>query len=120
MEQKKNRVTVYIFEDLNVLSGTITKDIDIPFIPKTVRVNNLLYFSNETAIEAGISLVTSDLVDGSTSLDSTLFTFCGNKTAINPDVTFNLNKSVRGIYTFKYTRPGDREGELSFSLTFED
>lgn len=118
----RNRVTTFIHQTLdpNTIGGEFNKSINVPFIPKTVRVNNILYFSDAADSEDGASILTSDLIDGSTSLDSTLFVFNDTPDSHSPDNTFNLNKAVRGIYTFRYTRPADRAGGLSFSLTFED
>lgn len=112
---EKQRTTVFVKGAF--VGSEFTARIDIPFIPRTVTVNNVL--TTQTPPLNGIDFVTTDLLNGSGTLDSILFGYyLHSDTVHNPNLTFNLNGPVNGIYKF---RSGlDSNIAVSFALTFSE
>lgn len=120
---EKNSTTVIILQSLVGQGGRFSVDVRCPFTPKTVTVSNISYTfnMNPTGSEAGISLLSSNMVN---TIDNSIGIFYDNMAVSNP-ITFKCNGPVNGQIEFTYSEPDPdpaefREGDLAFVLTFED
>ncbi len=113
----KNSTTIFITQELAGLDGRFSKTINLPFIPKSVTINNIIYKNFFSAdAESGISVLSTDMIN---TLDQVICHFYDEFSSFNP-MTFLINKPIRGSVVFNYSLISIREGTLSFALTFRD
>ena len=116
MEVKRQRTTIFVVKAL--INGKCTKRIDIPFTPKTVTVNNVIYEIDVAPAEK-VDVISTDLLNGVGSVDTVLTAVPLQSVDIhNPNLTFNLNGPVHGVYEFSLLNT--LNGGSVFSLTFEE
>ena len=118
MEQKKNTATIFVYEDLQLQTSPFTKEIRVPFAPKTVTISNLSYVfdPDPVAMEGILDLLSCDIVR---TLDGVLGVFYDGMVPPAP-LTLPCDPSVNGFITFRFTEAEVREGDIAFCLTFED
>lgn len=113
----KNSTTIFINKSLLGGTGQFTKEIRVPFIVKTITINNLFYNNlNADPQETVFSVLSTDILN---TLDGVIATFFDGYRQSNP-MTFPCNKQINGLVNFYYTSSPALEGGLSFALTFED
>tara|TARA_R110000822_G_scaffold279274_2_gene401039 strand:+ start:600 stop:947 length:348 start_codon:yes stop_codon:yes gene_type:complete len=104
--------SLIISENLGGNTLTISKDLNLSFIPDIIQVSHVYY--EPTAADAKMHQISSNLINSEDNVLQTVY----QEVHYSQPLIFSNNKQIRGTYDFTFSNGGLGAGVFSMALTF--